>query len=463
MADRAGQQLGNYQLIRLLGEGGFAEVYLGEHLYLKSYAAVKVLHASLSEKQREDFLTEAQRLMSLRHPHIVRILDFAVEGDVPFFVMEYAPHGTLRTLHPKGSRLQLETVIPYVKQVADALQYIHEQKLVHRDVKPENMLLAANQDILLSDLGIAALAYTTGSIIAQGLAGTIPYMAPEQIMELPRPASDQYSLGVVVYEWLCGTRPFQGTELRIAYQHLSTPPPALREHIPTIASAVEQVVLKALAKEPQQRFAHVAAFASALEQAWQAAKRDALSPPTVTAPLNMNASATQLFDSTYMASQPNVAPQSWAPNVPPSQSLSPERRKLSSSQSSRPATVPPASYPPRETRRTPLSPPRRSRSARRRDIIVAILALLTLLSLIFLGYFAVTLSGSTHTPSGTTSDDTRTAGAHNPPTQQPTPTPTPIRWLLLRSLLPLQHKPRVVLPPELSRRLQQASLSIRMP
>ena len=96
MADRAGQQLGNYQLIRLLGEGGFAEVYLGEHLYLKSYAAVKVLHASLSEKQREDLLTEAQRLMSLRHPHIVRILDFAVEGDVPFFVMEYAPRNYSR-------------------------------------------------------------------------------------------------------------------------------------------------------------------------------------------------------------------------------------------------------------------------------------------------------------------------------------------------------------------------------
>lgn len=267
MSDRTGQRLGNYRLLQMLGTGAFAEVYLAEHLYLKSYAAVKVLHVSLQEKQSKSFLTEAQRLMSLRHPHIVRILDFAVDEDMPFLVMEYAPHGTLRTRHPKGSRLQLETIIPYVKQVADALRYVHEQKLVHRDIKPENMLLTANDDILLSDFGIASVAHATSSNIAQGLAGTIPYMAPEQIMGMPRPSSDQYALGIVVYEWLTGTRPFRGNELSIVHQQLYSSPPVLREQVPSIPPAVENVLFKALAKDPRQRFSNIGAFASALELA----------------------------------------------------------------------------------------------------------------------------------------------------------------------------------------------------
>jgi eukaryotic-like serine/threonine-protein kinase len=167
MLTRIGQQLGNYRLISLLGTGGFAEVYLGEHVHLESRTA-------LSEEHQAAFLTEARRLVRLRHPHIVRLLDFGIEGDTPFLVMDYAPNGSLRTRHPKGSQVDLETVVVYVKQVANALQYIHDQKLVHRDVKPENMLLGANDEVLLSDLGVAAVAYTTESIVPQRRAGTLP-------------------------------------------------------------------------------------------------------------------------------------------------------------------------------------------------------------------------------------------------------------------------------------------------
>lgn len=104
MTDRVGQRLGNYRLVRLLGRGGFAEVYLGEHIHLNSYAALKVLHTVLKDEERASFLKEAQTLVGLSHPHIVRVLDFAVEEGTPFLVMEYAPNGTLRQRHPAGTR-----------------------------------------------------------------------------------------------------------------------------------------------------------------------------------------------------------------------------------------------------------------------------------------------------------------------------------------------------------------------
>ncbi|MBV9614792.1 MAG: serine/threonine protein kinase [Ktedonobacteraceae bacterium] len=269
MSDRIGQQLGNYRLIRLLGKGGFAEVYLGEHLYIKRQAAVKLLRTTLGQKQRDNFLTEAQRLVDVAHPHIIRVLDFAVEDEIPFLVMEYAPNGSLRNKHSRGSRLALETILSYVKQAADALQYIHDQKLVHRDIKPENMLLDGQQKLLLSDFGIAAIAHETGSVDLQGHSGTPPYMAPEQIQGKPRPASDQYALGTVVYEWLSGSLPFQGSVSEILGQNLFAPPPSLRETIPTLPLTVEDVIFKALAKDPRQRFDTILDFAHSLEQAYQ--------------------------------------------------------------------------------------------------------------------------------------------------------------------------------------------------
>ena len=269
MTDRVGQQFGNYRLLQLLGQGSFAEVYLGEHLRLNVQAAIKVMHAHLTDQNIERFRAEARRMARLMHPHIVRILDFDVKDGFPFFVMEYAPHGTLR--HPKGSQVPLATIVPYVKQVADALLYIHEQGLIHYNVRPESMVLGHNKEVLLTDFGIAIT--VQGSTIEQTreMVDTVAYMAPEQIQRHPIPASDQYALAAVVYEWLSGVRPFSGeTTAEIASQHLSVPPPSLCAKVPTIPLAIEQVVFKALAKDPQQRFANVQAFAMALEQAGRA-------------------------------------------------------------------------------------------------------------------------------------------------------------------------------------------------
>jgi eukaryotic-like serine/threonine-protein kinase len=268
MVDYIGQRLGNYQLTRLLGEGSFAQVYLGEHIYLGTPAALKVLRPQLAN-DLDQFRTEARTIARLVHPNIVRVLEFGVEGDTPFLVLDYAPNGTLRQRHSKGSLLPLPTVISYVQQIAEALQYAHDEKLIHRDVKPENMLLGRRNEVLLSDFGIALMVQTFRSQSMQEMAGTLPYMAPEQIQGHPCPASDQYALGILVYEWLVGKRPFNGSPVEIISQQMAASPLPLRAKMPTIAPAVEQVVMMALEKEPEKRFGSVRAFARALEQASQ--------------------------------------------------------------------------------------------------------------------------------------------------------------------------------------------------
>ena len=267
MVDRVGQQFGNYRLVALLGQGGFAEVYLGQHMRLELQAAIKALHTQLTGQEAEHFYQEAQTIAKLTHPSIVRVFDYDVQDGVPFLVMDYAPNGSLRRRYPKGSVVPLAQIVPSVKQVAAALQYAHDHKFIHRDVKPENMLIGRHEEILLSDFGLAALAHSSGSLSTQEAIGTLAYMAPEQIEGHPRAASDQYAFAVIVYEWLCGARPFEGSATEVMVQQLTMPPPPLRERAPTIPAGVEQVVLRALAKEPKARFASVQAFAEALEQA----------------------------------------------------------------------------------------------------------------------------------------------------------------------------------------------------
>jgi non-specific serine/threonine protein kinase len=286
MNDRIGEQLGNYRLLRLLGKGGQASVYLGEHIYLKSQAALKVRHMVLTEEERTVFLQEAQTLVRLTHPHIVRVLDFALQDGMPFLVMEYAPGGTLRQRHPKGSQLPLAQALPYVHQMASALQYTHDQGLIHRDVKPENMLLNSQDQVLLSDFGLVLLApqllpSNATEPMEQSPPGTAPYLAPEQLRGKAQPASDQYALAVVVYEWLCGRLPFQGPFLEVALQHVSAPPPSLREQVPDLSPAIEAVVLRALAKEPELRFPCVQDFATVLAHASQEAGSSHLTPMLV--------------------------------------------------------------------------------------------------------------------------------------------------------------------------------------
>jgi len=279
MAQQIYQQLGKYRIIKFLGRGGFAEVYLGEHVYLKTQAAIKVLHTRVADGDVEMFRSEALTIAHLAHPHIIRVLDFDIEQAVPFLIMEYAPYGNLRQRHPAGTRVPPAAFLSYVRQVASALQYAHDHKLIHRDVKPENMLVGSDNKILLSDFGTALVAQNTQTQSTQDtVIGTLSYMAPEQIQGKARPASDQYALAVVAYEWISGRKPFTGSYMEIVAQHLSTPPPALDEQALAIPHSVQLVLRRALAKDPHQRFPRVQDFAEELERAFQARPVNGASP-----------------------------------------------------------------------------------------------------------------------------------------------------------------------------------------
>ncbi|HLZ60938.1 MAG TPA: serine/threonine-protein kinase [Ktedonosporobacter sp.] len=261
-----GQQFGIYHLRRLLGRKDCTEVYLGEHLHQHTQVAIKLLYGRREQDEATKFLIQAGTLTELRHSHIVSVLDYGIEDDVSFLVMDYAPHGSLRERHPKRTRLPLDMVLHYARQIADALYYVHQRNLVHRDVKPHNMLLAADDRVMLSDFGIAVVSHSLASIHPElsDFEGTVPYAAPEQLQGKPRRSSDQYALGIVVYEWLTSDWPFSGSFDEVAHHHLFTPPPSFKSRGVELPLEVEQVVMRALEKDPARRFATIGQFVEAL-------------------------------------------------------------------------------------------------------------------------------------------------------------------------------------------------------
>ena len=383
-ANRVGQRIGDYRLLRKLGGGSFGDVYLGESLRTRTQVAVKVLQARLTQgDELKEFINEA-RTMRLHHPHIIPLLDFGIDrNDTPYLVMDYAPNGTLRNRHPKGTQVPLATVLTYVTPLASALQYAHDHHIIHRDVKPENMLLGAHYEVLLSDFGISTVAQSSHSITEpEVIGGTLPYMAPEQFQGLPRPASDQYALGIVVYEWLTGTRPFAGTIVEIAMQHhLKTPPP-LREKVPTLSPDVEQVVLTALAKEPKERFASITAFADALQQA---SEIEIVSPSIDLPPLAFNTSPlpvitlpTPITESIEVRAPLNVENAEYAPaNVPHLPTPLSLASNLPAQENTDPdSIVSPSASPSQTPLLRPISPSRPKRRVRRLALVLTSIAIL---------------------------------------------------------------------------------------
>lgn len=296
MPERMGQILGDYRLIKSIGKGGYAEVYLAEHTTIGGVqVAIKVLkERELQDDERNGFHNEAKIMMSLIHDHIVKIRDYGIEmnkygSDIstPYIVMEYLPLGTLRRRHPAGTRVPFPQIALYIKQIAEALQYAHDQKpesIVHRDIKPENMLLKRDDFVVLSDFGIAIQGMNTGNVNLQKawmnqrtgpaeimlVPGTMAYTAPERLRGgTTQRTSDQYSLAIVAYEWLCGKRPFYGSDEEISQKHMHEEPPSLVRIYPPISPAIEQVVMKGLAKKPEDRYKSVLQFALALEEAIQ--------------------------------------------------------------------------------------------------------------------------------------------------------------------------------------------------
>jgi len=424
MADQLGRRLGNYTLIRHLGKGGFAEVYLGEHVYLKSLAAIKVLKTQLSRDDVSRFVSEARLLVGLRHPHIVRVLEFGVEDDTPFLVMDYAPHGTLRQRYPKGTRLAPAVVATYVRQVASALQYAHNQKLIHRDVKPENLLFHDNDEVLLSDFGVALIAQTTRQS-TQGVIGTATYMAPEQIQGKATIASDQYSLGIVAYEWLSGLSPFQGSFSEVCAQHVLTPPTPLHETIPMLLPAIENVVLTALAKEPGKRFPNVEAFAIALERVCQPDQmtQTGLMYPQAdfsTSPLSSDQEATFVRLPPDVTSQQAYPHPMMARDLTRDKSPNPTTKEfftLNTPEDRSSVANEPGNFVAPDNGRNFVAQPIRQRTVQRRPFSRGFMALLIVLVIALVGSLGLLFSSlsSSHQPT-----------ASGPSTNQVQPTPTPV-------------------------------------
>jgi len=278
MKQQERQRLGNYWITRFLGRGGFADVYLGEHISLRRLAAIKVLNRRPTREKLERFWTEASITAELPHPHIVQIFDYDEESAPPFLVMQYARYRSLEAYH-RGERLPLDAIVSYVKQIAEALDYVHRRGIIHCDVKPSNILLDADDTVLVSDFGVA-VSTDRYAPIPRIFGGTATYMAPEQYRGKPSPASDQYSLGIMVYEWLSGRPPFCGSSsYEITMRHAHDSPPPLWRTAPSTPHAVQSVVSRALEKDPYARFPSVGSFALALERACQE-EEDALTPVT---------------------------------------------------------------------------------------------------------------------------------------------------------------------------------------
>src|SRR5579884_2537654 len=250
MIDYTGRQIGHYRILRQLGMGAFATVYLAEHVYIEKLAAIKILHIAINAQSYREFREEARINARLEHPHIIRLLDFGFYEQMPYLVMEYAPNGTLLQRYPKKSLIPPQQIVSYVTQIAEALDYAHQQNVIHRDVKPENLLLNSKNELMLSDFGLAVVQQTQQSSSAKGIAGTPLYMAPEQFRGTSLPASDQYALGIMVYEWLCGEPPFSGNAYALSYQHVEQLPRPLSTQIHNISPAIDAAVLRALAKDP---------------------------------------------------------------------------------------------------------------------------------------------------------------------------------------------------------------------
>jgi|GEM_PF-302068 len=296
-----GQQLGRYRLLKLIGSGGMGEVYLAQDPGINRQVAIKVVRVEAADYASRNtdtipgmrsvtgagsmglqdaarlFQREAKAIAMLDHPGILPLYDYgeqSVNGAIlTYLVMPYREEGSLAIWLQKGGfkLLTVQIVEQLLQQAAAALQYAHDHQVVHQDVKPSNFLIRTSRehpkypDLLLTDFGIAKLSMLT-TRASQSIRGTPTYMAPEQWEGRPVPATDQYALAVMLYELLSGRPPFRGTPMQMMYAHVNTQPQAPSTLNPHLSTVIDSVILRGLAKKPEERFPSIIAFAFAFRQ-----------------------------------------------------------------------------------------------------------------------------------------------------------------------------------------------------
>ena len=272
MPDLNGQQLGQYELVDLLGEGGMATVYRAHQRSMKRDVAVKVIESRLARNPEfvARFEREAQTVAALSHPHILKVFDYGIhENDIVYLVMELLSGGSLAD-RIRRQPLDFETTAELLDQIARALDYAHRQGIVHRDLKPQNVLLDASGNALLTDFGIAKILTETTALTQSGaIMGTPAYMAPEQWQGMPVDGrTDLYALGVILFEMLSGRIPFKAdTPFAMMHKHTDENPPTLSGVRADVPPVMDHVLSKALAKNPADRYESAAALSAAFKAA----------------------------------------------------------------------------------------------------------------------------------------------------------------------------------------------------
>ena len=268
-----GQMLGPYRIINQIGQGGMATVYKAYQASMDRHVAIKVLPSQLAESKEfvKRFQQEARIIAKLEHAHILPVFDYGESDGTAYFVMRLLEAGTLKDRMVAGRPLPLNEIDRIFTQLTDALSYAHGHGIIHRDLKPANALIDLQGDLFLTDFGIAKLLESASPRLTQtdAIMGTPAYISPEQAQaQTVDQRSDIYSLGIILYEMVTGRVPFMAdTPLAVILKHVSDPLPLPSSIKPDIAASIEQAILKALAKDPHDRFATAAEFLSAWKRA----------------------------------------------------------------------------------------------------------------------------------------------------------------------------------------------------
>ena len=249
---------GRYKLLEMIGGGGMSNVYLAHDMILDRDVAIKILRYDFAneEELRRRFQREALSATSLTHPHIVNIYDVGEDEDIHYIVMEYVKGETLKEYIIQNAPVSPWKSVMFMKQLTSAISTAHNNHIIHRDIKPQNILLDEEENVKVTDFGIAMALSATSYTQTNSVLGTVHYLSPEQARGgTATKQSDIYALGIVLYELLTGQLPFSGeSAVSIALKHLQTETPSIRKIIPSIPQSIENVVLKATAKDPKDRY-----------------------------------------------------------------------------------------------------------------------------------------------------------------------------------------------------------------